>query len=512
MNRRDFIVSAASAGAVMAGAGAAASSKPKGRERGVTVITGATIIDATGSAPVPDGVIVIENGRIAAIGGGSTPIPPRARKIDARGKFAIPGLMDANVHLFGLNSRLESLSRYIEHYEDPIAESAQVALKNGLTTVFDTYGPRRYLMMVRDRINAGEWTGSRFFCAGNIIGFDGPFSPDFNAPAGEVASSSLVRRVNAIWVENVGRHLMWLPPEDLAKEVRAYIAKGIDFVKYGSNEHFGTSAGAFLAFSAEQQRAIVEEAHRAGITAQAHSSSVEGLRLAVEAGCDLVTHCNITGPVPIPATTLEEMARRKTGAVIFPWTQKGLEWIKQNVSGPEWTMWQSTDINARNLIRSGAPLLLANDGISLPTDIRNEPRFAKSWSGAPEEESLISLASGHFYWLRAMEEKECPPMQMLQAATRNIAVAYGKDKDLGTLEKGKMADLLLLDKDPLQAAANYRSIHAVLKDGEVVDRNALPTKRVLTKPADAPAPEEASYVPFFSKGGTFPMFPMCMRR
>src|SRR5258705_13206172 len=63
--------------------------------------------------------------------------------------------------------------------------------------------------------------------------------------------------------------------------------------------------GAFLSFSPRGQAAIVEEAHRAGLTAQAHSLSVEGLRIAIEAGCNLITHCNVTGPVPIPESTLE---------------------------------------------------------------------------------------------------------------------------------------------------------------------------------------------------------------
>lgn len=107
---------------------------------------------------------------------------------------------------------------------------------------------------------------------------------------------------------------------------------------------------------------MVEEALRAGITAQAHTMSVEGLRIAIDAGCDLISHANITGPVPIPETTLELLARRKTGAVVFPVTQGRLDLIIENASDKQRTMWQASDTNARNLIRSGASLLLANDG------------------------------------------------------------------------------------------------------------------------------------------------------
>jgi imidazolonepropionase-like amidohydrolase len=473
-------------------------------------ITGATIIDATGQPPIEDGIIVMNSGRFTAIGDRKTSIPPDSRKIDARGKYAIPGLMNANVHLFGVLLTLERLCRHLVNPDEIIVESAQVALKNGLTTVFDTWGPRRYLMRVRDRINAGEIVGSRFYCAGNIVGFDGPLSPDFMTKAPDAVSSIFTKKVNALFVENVGRHLMWLTPDGVAKELRKYIAKGIDFVKYGSNEHYWASAGAFLAFSPRQQAAIVAEAHRAGITAQAHSMSVEGLHLAVEAGCNLVTHCNVTGPVAIPDETLELMAKRRTGAVIFPQTDKQMAWIKENVSDIEWMLWKSTDINARNLIRSGAPLMLANDGIIWPQEVKADPWLSKSWVSAPEEQNMGSLASGHFFWFRAMEEKGCSPMALLQAATRNIAVAYQKDKDLGTLEEGKVADMVLLDKNPLEKAENFRSIWRVFKDGAEVNRDALPEKAIITAPLEPPTEEEAAYIEAIPSGPRMPMCPFCM--
>lgn len=475
------------------------------------IISGATIIDGVAERPIEGSAIVIDGGRIQAIA-------PRdqlgsiagAQFIDARGKYVIPGLMNANVHLL-MDIRLENLARYLGRYEELIAESAQVALRSGLTTVFDTYGPRRFLMAVRDDINAGKTIGSRIFCAGNIIGFDGPFSDDFNffAKGAETASGAMARRINSIWVENVGRHLMWLPPDQVAHHVREYISKGINFIKYGSNDHY---PGSFLAFSPQVQAAIVNEARRAGITAQAHTMSVEGLRVAIEAGCDLIQHANVTGPVPIPESTLELIAKNKTGAVVFPWTERGFEWILQNVNDMERNMWLASDANARALIRCGATLLLANDGAIFAPEKLTTQTLNKSWGAAPVEDGLISLSEGHFVWFRAMEEKGCAPMEMLRAATRNIAVAYGKDKDLGTLEPGKLADLLILDRNPLQSAENYRSIHRIMKEGSFVDREALPLNPLLTRPMDAAEEEEASYVPFITPRRVVPhICPTCMR-
>jgi imidazolonepropionase-like amidohydrolase len=468
------------------------------------VISGATIIDGVADAPIAADSIWIEDGRIKALGKGELDAPPTARRIDASGRFLIPGLMNANVHLLW-DTRIETLARHWDHFEALIAEAAQTALKSGLTTVFDTWGPRRFLMSVRDRINRGEIAGSRIFCAGNIVGLDGPYSSDFAAKAAEVASESFVRRINAIWVENVGRHLMFLPPDEVAREVRRYIAKGIDFVKYASNEH--GIPGAFLALSPTVQAAIVAEAHSAGITAQAHTMTVEGLRISVEAGCDLIQHANVTGPVPIPASTLDLMAERRTAAVVFPFTQRRLDWIMANVSEAERTAWYASDVNVRKLIGSGAPLLLANDGAIIPPG-----RFAASarnWA-SPGEDNLVDLDSGHLVWFKAMEEKGCPPMTMLKAATRNIAVAYGKGRELGTLEAGKVADMLILGKDPLAAADNYRSIETIIQGGKVIEAAKLPESRILTRPLEG-AEEEHDYLPFLGRRETFPIC-ACMRR
>jgi imidazolonepropionase-like amidohydrolase len=471
------------------------------------IISGATIIDGRSATPIEGQSIWVEGRRIKAVGRREEFRVLRETKvINAHGKYVIPGLMNANVHLL-IDLRLENLARHAGHFEDLIAEAAQVALRGGLTTVFDTAGPRGPLIAVRDRIENGALIGSRIFCAGWIIGFDGPFSEDFYVKAQDVASAALTKRINALWVENVGRHLMWLTPDQVGEEVRAYIGRGVNFIKFASNAHF---PGSFLTFSPQAQTRIVQEARHAGITAQAHTMSVEGLRVAIEAGCDLIQHANVTGPIPIPDATMSMICSRKTGMVVFPFTQRRLDWVMEHVTDAERTMWQASDMNARKLIEAGATLLLANDGGIFAPEMGTDTRLARSWS-APGEDNLIDLGAGHFAWLKAMEEKGCPPIEMLRAATRNIAVAYGMDKDLGTLEPGKVADMIILDKDPLRSAENYRSINSVIKDGKLINRDALPTNPILTKAMEPASEAEAVYVPFLGAGG-FPPCPMCMRR
>lgn len=470
------------------------------------LIVGAQIIDGVAERPLEGQAIWIEGRRLRAIAPRETlNTPPDVEVLDARGAYVIPGLMNANVHLL-MDIRLEVISRYEEQYEELIIEAAQVALKNGLTTVFDTWGPRRPLKAARDRIDAGETPGSRIFCAGNVVGWDGPFSADFMVKTTEMASTALVERVNALWVENIGRHLMWLAPAEVAREVRAYLKGGVDFLKYTSNEHFGGSAGALLAFSQQVQEAIVEETHAHGLKAHAHTMSIEGLRIAVEAGADIIQHANHTGPVKIPNSTLDLMARRGVGVTVFPMKQARLDWLMKGESYRAPVMWKAADDNARNLIKSGARLLLANDGSVLAPETLADPHFANNWGG-PWEDNLFNLATGHFAWLEAMEEKGCAPMEILRAATRNIALVSGKDRELGTLEPGKRADLLILEKNPLESARHYRGIRTIIKDGVVVNRDALPSKPLLSRTLPPPPPEKASFVPFL--GGGKSGFPIC---
>jgi imidazolonepropionase-like amidohydrolase len=443
-------------------------------------ITGATVIDGTGASPVTDAVVFIEDGKIAAVGprAGVT-IPPGTREIDGAGKYVIPGLMDANVHLV-LGSAIEFIVRYEGRYEDLVEEAAQVTLKNGLTTVFDSWGPLQPLLNVRDRIRRGETIGSRMFVAGNIVGFSGPFGRDFNGAAEMTASKALVKRINPIWEENVGQALIYMTPEQVRVEIRKYLARGIDFLKYGVSGHVLTN---FLQFSPLQQRAIVEETHKAGLIAQTHSTSVESLRLGIEAGVDMMQHAASTGPVAIPDSTIQLALARKVYLAVQPRTARRLEIeLKQaEERNPDSITRFNERIRHENqvrLIKAHVPLLLATDAGMM------DPDAAEQMSPQLRIDRLTELGEGHFHWLKAMVEKGMTPMDAIVSATRNIAAAYHKLDQIGTIEKGKLADLVVLDADPLQDIANVRRISAVIKDGQVVDREKLPLKRMLTAARD----------------------------
>lgn len=219
----------------------------------IAIVDG-TIIDATGNEPIERGIILIEGSRISAVGPASEiDVPDDAQIIDASGKYLIPGLIDANLHLY-LNIDLETLIEYEDRYHEIIVEAAQITLKNGLTTVFDTWGPYASLVQARTLINSGDVVGSRIYLAGNIIGFDGPLSADFVEAAAAHVSNAFATRTNEAWEQGVGRELMWWGPEEVRTRVSEYAEKDIDFLKYGASGHVDM---AFITFSQRVQNAIV---------------------------------------------------------------------------------------------------------------------------------------------------------------------------------------------------------------------------------------------------------------
>lgn len=442
----------------------------------ITAVVGGTIIDGTGRDPIRDGIILIEENKIVDVGKKDQVVLPKsARKIDATGKYVIPGLMDANVHL--CPSNLEFLARYEEQFEDVIEEVAQVTLKNGLTTVFDTWGPLQPLLNTRDKINRGETAGSRIYVAGSIVGFSGPLGRDFSVEAGKIAMKPFVERINAIWEENVGPDLGFMTANQVREEIRKYISRSIDFLKYGSSGHWNPYAQVLL-FSEEVQKAIVDEAHSADITVQAHTTSNESLRIAIEAGVDLITHAGFTGYVPMPDSTISLLSKKQIPCGILLNTKKRHEQEMKNyalLGGSDPQILEVWRNNRLKLIKAGVPVLCSTDASSYDKDTRSQ--YQTFLSG----EDTISLGDGHFVRCKAMVEMGMSPMDAILAATRNIAKAYNILEQLGTLEKGKLADLLILGNDPLTDINNLRDISIIIKDGQVVDRDKLPLKKIITQ-------------------------------
>jgi imidazolonepropionase-like amidohydrolase len=455
----------------------------------VTALTGATVIDGNGGLPIANGVVLVTGTKITAVGPTSAvSIPAGARRVDVSGKYIVPGLMDANVHLVPWPSwtYIEFLARYENNFDTIVEEGAQIALKHGFTTVFDTMGPLHPLMRVRDRINRGEIDGARLFVAGDIVGFRAVFTTPETMKS---ASKAFQSRINALFELNVGPDLCWKTPEQIRAEMAKYVALGPDFVKYGATgdgEPVNSEVGqaAVLRFSPAQQRAMIDAVHAAGKTINTHATSAEALQIAVEAGVDMAQHCNWTGPSRIPDSTIKFMLDKKVscGTQWRPLSEAEQRQVReQKFSGTDADNGkEGVDYsleNALRMIKAGVPMLVSTDAGTIDPDVAKEGNL---WGGLGGEASRIGEAE--IIDMRAMRQHGMTPMMIIQAATKNIAAAYKKLDQIGTLEPGKLADLVVLDADPLADIENMAKVSMVIKEGQTVDRGALPRHPVLTSP------------------------------
>ncbi len=451
---------------------------------------GGTVIDGNGGKPIADGVVIIDGGKILAVGpSAKTSIPADAERIDVSGRYVLPGLMDANVHLVPWPSwsYIEFLARYENNFEGIIEEASQLALKAGFTTVFDSMGPLKPLMAVRDRINHGEAVGARMFVAGDIVGFRAVFT---ETEAIKSASKAFQKRINDLFEAGGGPDLVWKTPDQVYTQMRAYVAQGADFVKYGAtgdgrpvNSEIGQ--GNILRFTPEQQRAIVKAAHDGGVTVQTHQGSAEALRVVVEAGNDMAQHCAHTGASRISDATIKLMLEKKffCGTQWGPLSPEEERQVRENdFPGEEANGKDGVNFGLENsvrLIRAGVPHLVSTDAGTIDPDVAKD--FPNGGPGGMGGKSGM-IGEAEFIEMHAMRQRGMTPMQIIQAATKNIAAAYKKLATLGTLEPGKVADLVVVDADPLADIANLRKVSMVVKDGMTVDRASLPLKPILTSP------------------------------
>ena len=496
----------------------------------VTAVVGATLIDGNGGTPVTDAVVVITGNRITAVGTrASTPVPKGAKVIDGAGKWLVPGFIDTNVHV-SLYGGLESMARYEDRFTDIAIEGAQLELKFGFTSVRDSYGMLKPLKEAREKINRGEAVGARLTFAGNIVGWGGPWSYTFTGTRQDNLSL-FQEQMNDAVAANGGEALMNMTPAELRVAINKYLDQGVDFVKYGGTSH--AFFPAMIGFSEAAQKALVEEVHKRGKVAETHSTSPEGLRLSVEAGVDLIQHPEHTDAM-IPPELMKQIVDRGVICSMLENTITGKAWtdfqrrlkskadsatradsvkradsakvatkgdtlksfmdstiadlLKFRPIRPKTAVELAADSsnnrtiyarkNAEALIKAGCITTVSTDNYRA-----SAPEFTKQPRAENQQPGTGSVIS-----LEGLVELGMTPMQAITAATKNGALAMRMQDQIGTIETGKLADLLLLGGDPLADIHNVRKLALVMQGGVVVDHARLPLKPIFYKPIPKPGP------------------------
>jgi imidazolonepropionase-like amidohydrolase len=405
------------------------------------VLTGATLIDGTGASPIPDAVVVIDGERIVAAGArGHVRVPARAEVVDLGGLTLLPGLIDTHDHLASHGYALATRWGLDEPASTAHLRTGTVlarTLAMGYTTVRDAGGLDAGFKLAVDE---GLVEGPRLSLSVKII-----------SPTGGIGDS----------VSPSG-HACWLPPDPALPDsvangidqvrtvVRTMVRAGADAIKCATTGGASSRRGhgpRDAAFDRGEMRALVDEAHALGRKVMCHALGGPGLRLAIEAGVDSIEHGSYLAEEP------ELFAMMAEHGTVF--TPTLLVYVYHRESPAPHVRERARALYARHL-ESVAMALAAGVRISAGTD-----------------------AGGHGHPVNARElecliEAGLTPMQALHAATGGAAQCLGWEREVGTVEAGKLADLVAVDGDPLRdirCLQRPEQIKLVYKGGRVcVDR------------------------------------------
>ncbi len=455
----------------------------------------------TEAPPLSDATVVIAGSRITAVGPkGSTAVPAGATVVDGTGRYVLPGFIDTNVHLSlygGARDRYESLAKYFDREDDIVVEAAQIQLKYGVTTVRDSYGMLMPLTHGRDKIARGEAIGPRVLAAGNIVGWGGPYSITFSLTP-QNGLTRFQEEMNDAVSQGAGEDLPDMTPDELRVAINKYLDKGPNFLKYGGTSHF--SQPTYVGFSPDAQKVMVEAAHKRGLSAETHSTTIEGLRLSIAAGIDLIQHPELLTPREMPDDLAGLIHQRNIICSMLVSTITGEAWTKHLKDKAE-AQKKIEEADKKNPDRPRTFVAERRREADLGTDLDTRRKNAQKliqnrctvtvgtdnyWGAAPEfaMESKSPSQSHGIGTLMAIEglvELGMTPAEAIVAGTKNGAIACRKLNEFGTVEKGKLADLVILDADPLADIHNIRKIRSVVVGGQVVDPSKLPDKPVLSR-------------------------------
>lgn len=459
-----------------------ATTEPKSR----TVIRNASLIDGVSNHLRTGMDIEFDSTGIAKISSTDPTAQPDSASniIDASGKYVMPGIVNGNIHLLdgimmmGVGG-IEYLARWEGRLSDAIIEASQVALRSGVTTVFDTWNATDPVLTARDRIAAGDAQGAQIFCAGNIVGMGGPFSADFHMNARTTITKTFANRIDNLFEAEVGHQLSLLPPREVRAIIRSYIDRGIDMLKVAVSDHLvvlvGTDRG-YLTFSDEVLKVIVDETKNAGIPLLTHTMSLSALRMSLPYNPEIMIHASITGQQPIDGETLDSILATGTTCGVQTVTQKFQDKMEEQESLWAWYGGNEHARNEKKFLAEGVPVMLGTDAGCTTHDVLCDSGEV----GDPDRP--WTLGTDHITWARGIQEKGMNPMDILKACTKVVADGYGKGDSIGSIEVGKRADILVLDRNPLDDLQNLDSICGIFQRGVAVDRDALPTDPMVTAP------------------------------
>ena len=431
---------------------------------------GGTLIDGTGRRSVPDPVVVVAEGRILNVfRKGEIEIPETWEVVDTSGKYILPGLIECHTHIAGLNDDL-----YVKVDDQPglVDIWMRAYIRNGVTTVRDTGNSDPDQAMAFCREEHEGWP--RFFGAGPVL--DGKADPP------------------TPW-----RWLWVMDDEKTARETVARLVDGgVDFLKI------------YVWLQPEIMRVITDEAHRRGVKVTGHVGNVVTVEDSVKLGVDSLEHVRM-GP-ELLGPDLRDRWNARTKRALDPIADyRAWRYAEPDLESAErliklllerGVFWTPTLTWSQSILKGDVPEVVAPAGMDVvPEDVQEQWKnyvyyfdytkddFVQAKTEMAKQMEFVGRAAREGVKVTAGTDASNPwvvpgfslheelvllvqsglsPMDAISASTGRAAALLGKDDEIGTVQKRRRADLLILNSDPLADIRHTQDIWSVLKDGEFV--------------------------------------------
>lgn len=418
------------------------------------VVENVTLVDGSGGPPTLNATVIVLGGRIAVIGeGGTHQVSGDPRVIDGQGKTLVPGIINLHGHVGltkGLVQAQENYSR------ESVIDNLRIYASYGVTTTTSLGTDMEAVLGVSHDVNRGRLPGvARVRTA--LHGFTAPNGYPTKAPGVK------------------GLALEVSTPTEARQQVDRLAARGADLVKIWVDGHHGS----FEKLRLSVCRAIIDQAHKRGLLAAAHLYELADAKLLVEAGLDMIAHSvrdtdvdrGLIRRLLARGVTYSPTLTREQSTYVYadepdwladPFFTRSVDASLVDELRTTFRDTQAKDpelkINRENFrvaMRNLKTLSDAGVKIGFGTDTGPPARFA-----------------GYFeHWeAELMVEAGMTPMQVIVSFSKNASEALGIDRDFGTLAEGKVADMILLNSNPLGNIRNLRDIDTVFIAGQPVER------------------------------------------
>jgi len=415
-----------------------------------SVIHAGALLAIPGQPPAGNSTLLIRGDRIERIESGFlSPVElgePDATVRDLSNLFVLPGLMDAHVHLIAQPSMFIRAARggrmtpsVLTTY---VSLHAQRTLAAGFTTVRDVGSNDESVFAIRDAINRGDLPGPRILAAGPVVTATGGHD---DRGRGATKSLDADLRLSEGVCDGI---------DECTRTVRHLKKIGADIIKFTATGGFMSNTGTEQQYDADEMAAIISTAHQRGMRVAAHAYAADAIRVAVEAGVDSIEHGWLLDDAAI-------RSMKKHGTFLVPTLliSRPSDWSSMAGIGPEDTL--------RDDARAFEKAYAAGVNIAFGTDVgiydhgQNALEFA------------------------VMVELGMSPADAIHSATINTARLFGLEAETGSLEPGKLADVIAVRGNPLEDIEALYDVAFVMKSGRTVKTDGRYVGAVITRPVGA---------------------------